>query len=161
MRAPSFLVRFLNRAADKVEAAREPDFIVAPTGEPYMLRWYVIPRNRYLNVYLHSFLRSDDDRALHDHPWASLSICLENQYTEYIAGAEGKIERIETRRTGDVVFRSAARAHRVHLHAGPARTLFVTGPKVRTWGFHCPKGWRPWQEFCEPGEKGRIGRGCD
>jgi len=26
-------------------------------GSPYMLRWFVIPKNRWLNVYVHKFLR--------------------------------------------------------------------------------------------------------
>lgn len=47
---------------------RAPDFYIGGNANPYLLRWWVIPRNRFFNVYLHKFLRDDDDRALHDHP---------------------------------------------------------------------------------------------
>lgn len=55
---------------------RKPDFVIGDLSNPYLLRWWVIPRNRFFNVYLHKFLRDDDDRALHDHPWWSMSIIL-------------------------------------------------------------------------------------
>ena len=48
---------------------RPADFVIGGAERPYLRRWWVIPRNRLFNVYLHQFLRSDDDRALHDHPW--------------------------------------------------------------------------------------------
>ena len=52
-----------------IATKRHPDFIVGGKDNPYLLRWFVIPRNPVFNIYLHRFLRSDDDRALHDHPW--------------------------------------------------------------------------------------------
>jgi len=55
---------------------RPPDFVIGPPDDPYMRRWWLLPRNRVLNVYLHHVRHDDDDRALHDHPWASLSILL-------------------------------------------------------------------------------------
>jgi hypothetical protein len=42
---------------------RAPDQVIGGRERPYMLRWYLIPRNRFCNIYLHHFLRSDDDRA--------------------------------------------------------------------------------------------------
>ena len=47
---------------------RPPDFVIGGADRPYMRRWYLVPKNTQLNVYLHHFRRSDDDRALHDHP---------------------------------------------------------------------------------------------
>ena len=60
------------------------------------------------------------------------------------------------------VVRSPETAHRLKLMnpGWPAETLFITGPRVREWGFACPKGWVPWQEFVAPSDKGQIGRGC-
>jgi hypothetical protein len=41
-----------------------------------------------------------------------------------------------------------------------AVSLFMTGPKVREWGFACPKGWVHWRDFTG-GENGElVGRGC-
>lgn len=139
---------------------RYPDFIVGKPGEPYMLRWWVIPRNRFFNIYLHHFMRSDDDRALHDHPWWNFSFLLRGQYTEHMIKAGG----IHTKRTyhaGNFKFRTSRTAHRIELTDGPCWTLFITGPKIREWGFHCPKGWRPWQQYVDTRDHGSIGRGCD
>lgn len=59
-----------------------PHMVIGGTNDPYLLRWYLIPRNPIVNVYLHKFLRSDDDRALHDHPWWFVSLILRGQYDE-------------------------------------------------------------------------------
>ncbi len=43
---------------------RKPDFTVIGQGTeevPYLQRWWVIPRNRWFNIYLHKFQHSDDD----------------------------------------------------------------------------------------------------
>jgi hypothetical protein len=140
---------------------RPPDFIVGTAEYPYLLRWWVIPRNKWFNIYLHKFIRSDDDRALHDHRAHNLSIILRGGYFEYFAkGPHPHIPR--HRGVGYVVFRRAATAHRIELLPGQvAWTLFVTGPHIREWGFHCPKGWMPWQQFTKPDSPGEIGPGCD
>ena len=43
----------------------------------------------------------------------------------------------------------------------PSWSLFITGPKLRTWGFWCPKGWMHWEKFVKvvPGGN-EIGAGC-
>lgn len=138
--------------ADSVMLARKPDFII---GDSYLLRWWIVPRNEYSNVYLHEFRRSDDDRALHDHPWASTSLIIRGRYLEHTP--EGVFERV----AGDVCSRAADALHRVELFPGEtAVTLFFTGPKVREWGFACPQGWRHWTEFVDARDGGQIGRGC-
>ena len=46
--------------------------------------------------------------------------------------------------------------------AAPCWSLFLFGPRIREWGFHCPeRGWVHWEEFTKPGRPGEIGRGCD
>lgn len=131
----------LRRVAD----SRPPDFSVSPGDDPALLRWYIIPRNHYLNIYLHKFLRSDDDGALHDHPWMNLSILLDGQYVEHTIDAGGVHRRV-ARRAGDWKFRMPSHAHRIEVDK-PVWTLFVTGPTVRLWGFHCPSGWVPFGDF--------------
>ncbi len=127
---------------------RAPDFVIGGAERPYLLRWWVIPHNRFFNVYLHHFLRSDDDRALHDHPWANLSILLDGRYVEHRIAAGG-INLRTPRAAGAMVLRRPRTAHRIELHDGPCWTLFVTGPKLREWGFHCPGGWRSEPEFAD------------
>lgn len=133
-----------------------PDLVIGPTDDPYLLRWFVIPRNEFSNVYLHKILRSDDDRALHDHPWASRSFIIEGGYFEHLADGSR-----EWRGAGWVGERQAKDAHRLEIIEGDyAITLFFTGPKEREWGFHCPNEWRHHTDFTT-GVKGElIGRGC-
>lgn len=140
---------------------RPPDFVI---GDDYMLRWWVIPRNRWFNVYLHCIGRDDDDRALHDHPWWNISIILKGSYreiTDELRSIEGNVTYRETRvrEPGDIVFRRAEEAHRLEVVKGPVWSLFITGRRVREWGFHCPKGWVHWTDFTS--DDGRsVGKGC-
>jgi hypothetical protein len=143
-----------------IAESREPDLIIGGADNPYLKRWYLIPRNPLFNAYLHRFLRSDDDRALHDHPWINISILLEGEYTEHTISAGG-INLRAVRKAGDHKFRSPWAAHRIELHAGPCWTLFLTGPRIRTWGFHCPNGWRRWQDFTAGARGETVGRGCE
>ena len=128
---------------------RSPDVIIRTPAGDYLRRWWVLPRNRWCNVYLHQFLRSDDDRALHDHPWCNLSILLLGMYREHQPGGVVKL-RLPWRPWAfwRLPFRRASQAHRVELIDGkPVWTLFLTGPTVRKWGFICPSDWVPWETF--------------
>ena len=154
------LFRMLRDRLLAVADRRPPDFVIGGAGDPYLRRWWMIPRNPLFNVYLHHFLRSDDDRALHDHPWINLSILLAGQYDEHTIAAGGLNVR-SRRRAGAWQLRGAKAAHRIELVDGPCWTLFVTGPRIRQWGFHCPAGWRHWRDFTKPGASGEIGRGCE
>ena len=53
----------LGRDWFKTLISGKPHFVIGGADDPYMLRWYLIPRNRRFNIYLHKFLRDDDDRA--------------------------------------------------------------------------------------------------
>lgn len=165
-----------------VVARRGPDFVVGAgnPGGAYLRRWWVIPRNKLFNVYLHEFLRDDDDRALHDHPWPSLSFMLFGAYIEHTI-APGGIHNRERIATGGLRFRSATHAHRIELEKYTVRghrdadggyhttryprhcwTLFMTGPTLRRWGFHCSqRGWVPFERFTKPGATGETGAGCE
>ena len=149
---------------------RAPDFVIGGAANPYLLRWWLIPRNKWCNVYLHQILRDDEDRALHDHPWWNCSIPLRSGFYEVLPmlGPEDvTLSRTARRYVGVPVFRRATAAHRLELRRDehgrpiPAWSLFITGPSIRTWGFWCSWGWRPWNEFVAPNDKGAVGRGCD
>jgi len=143
--------------------------VIGSADDPFMLRWYVIPRNRFANVYVHKFLRPDDDRALHDHPWAFVSWLIKGEYLEYTDQPPNP----HTRRRWSIAYRPAQFCHRVDLvneydrdgssyGPRPAWTVIVTGPKIRDWGFWCKttlltiRGrhvvtdrFVPWQEFVD------------
>lgn len=147
---------------------RAPDFVIGKPGSVYMSRWWVIPRNRWFNVYLHEILRSDDDRALHDHPWLNCSIVLKGGYFEVVPEHRPSFSFPVPptwdlwRGQGSVVLRRPTAAHRLVIGGeGPCWSLFITGPKVREWGFWCPKGWKKWTDFVAMGNTGEVGQGCD
>ena len=124
---------------------RRPHQVVGPTHAPYLMRWFVPPHNRFVNVYVHKFTASDDPEVAHDHPWWFASLVISGSYVEHTAGGP------RTRRRASVALRSAAFRHRIELPVGAdgraavCRTLVVTGPKVRTWGFWCaPDRFVPW-----------------
>jgi hypothetical protein len=166
---PEFLIKLLR-------CDRAPDEVIRRSaggnGRDYLRRWFVIPHARERektwwlfkrgNVFLHNFNRSDDDSALHDHPWINISILLRGSYLEHTP------KGVFLRKPGQIVFRKATAQHRVELlrdetEVGellPVWTLFITGPKIRDWGFVCKRGWIPWWEFCLPANKGEVGAGC-
>lgn len=141
----------------KVRAGK-PDFVI---GDDYLRRWWVLPRNPVFNIYLHNIRHDDEDRALHDHPWWNCSILLKGRYHEIrrdqLYGDEGT-----TYFAPCVIFRGPRVAHRLVIgcSGNEAWTLFITGPKVREWGFWCPQGFVPWRDFVDPNDIGTVGRGC-
>lgn len=151
-----------------VTSARDPDVIIGEVGDAYLLRWFLIPRNRFFNIYLHCFLRSDDDRALHDHPWPWMSFIIRGSYTEHTIAAGG-VHKRRTYSAGALRFGLPWKAHRIEIekidpqkHDKLCWTIFITGPRIRQWGFHCPDGWVHWSKFTDPASGGnRTGRGCD
>lgn len=155
---------------------RPPDFVIGGHERPYLRRWWLLPRNRVFNIYLHQFLRDDDDRALHDHPWLfNVSVLLQGRYIEHTI-AEGGVHVRTERAAGAVKLRWGPAPHRVELlkvldfvatqplneRPIPCWTLFITGPIVRDWGFHCPdRGWVHWKRFTAADDPGAIGKGCE
>jgi len=154
------------RIADTIircASRRMPDFIIGGHENPYLLRWWLIPRNQLFNIYLHKFLRSDDDRALHDHPWIWCSVLLRGSYVEWSKPRPGSplLAHVERFDAGSARFHRARYAHRLVIDRNvTCWTLFITGPRVREWGFHCPQGWIPWQKFTAVDDPGAVGQGC-
>lgn len=185
---------------------RNPDFTVKREDGDYLRRWYVIPRNRWFNIYLHNMVQDDDPRALHDHPWWNVSIVLKGGYYEvvpakplspsgawlyahpslrnYSESMRAELAKpylsdncvVRWRGPGSIIFRRATDAHRLMLdnernlggeivHYTPSWSLFITGPKRRKWGFWCPQGWKPFDEYVRKvdgeGRGNAIGAGCD
>jgi hypothetical protein len=141
------LNKLVKKWSEKYRASRDPDVIIgADRTPPYMKRWWVIPRNRFFNVYLHEVGQDDDDRALHDHPWINLSYVVDGGYMEHTIEKGGAHKRVP-RLAGCFKLRRPTDAHRLELIEDKAVSIFITGPKIRKWGFHCPKGWIRWEKF--------------
>jgi hypothetical protein len=79
-------------------------------------------------------MRSDDERAPHNHPWWFASLVLRGSYIEHRADQVCPI----IRRPFSFGFRGLDTFHRVELPDGkPCWTIVVTGPDIRGWGFLC------------------------
>lgn len=133
----------------------------AGPDDVYLIRYYLI-KSRWINVFIHQFLRSDRD-DLHDHPWHFATYLVRGAYTERRWREDARsIEA--TRRVNKpckialipslcfvgcgvalnrLVFRRATDQHQVvvdqelkeyDLDLAPL-TICVTGPTVREWGF--------------------------
>ncbi len=71
----SFMVRLLNRLLPHKN-------IVNCDKDIYLRRWYLF-RSKRLGIFIHKFERSDEDRALHDHPWPFIVIPIWRGYIEH------------------------------------------------------------------------------
>lgn len=137
---------------DIVGAIRKPDLIIAPDGLPYLYRWHVIKEGGPAGVKLHIQVASDPERPLHNHPWDNTSVILAGGYRETLCWSEGEPDNHNTevfdRHKGDVIFRRAGQSHRLELpYDYPyTMTLFMTGPRVRNWGFWYPTGFVPYEQ---------------
>lgn len=145
-------------------ARTKPDFTIG-THRPYLHRWFIVREHGEAQVFLHQTVADDDDRALHDHPWDNVSVPLAGGYIEHTPEHPDGIER----KPFVPILRSADMPHRLSLlRQGkgrmvspiPAWSLFLTGPKVREWGFLCPQGWRHWKDFTSGADGAGIGKGC-
>jgi len=146
-------------------------------------RWFVWPRNRFLNLYLHNFTH-DDAHDLHDHRMINISFILQGSYFEErfcwwpVSGLMLPPTSRRLRPQYSLTFRLPSTPHRVVLPRDaegreiPSWSLFIGFPHWRNWGMWCPGKngnsafWRPHQEYVmtrDPLNKnyGRKGRGCD
>lgn len=107
---------------------------------------------------VHKFLRSDTDRALHCHPWASTSIVLFYGYHEMLPLSQDQPPSKDPanhvviwRRPGDIVHRAARDRHRIILEPGcDAWSLFIVEDREKPWFFHDPvRGQVPWREYLD------------
>lgn len=178
MRA-KWLAKKLLPICKKIAEERDPDFTIVrgSDAEVYMKRWWLIPRNRLFNVYLHCML-GDDDAVMHDHMYASLSLVLTRGLGEKYCRdprrefffeqdlGTGNWDRrsywVQSRsfQAGDVIYRSRHFAHQL-LVESPAWTIFVTGPRLKEWGFWCPRGWKHFKDYVRvTGKTSKISEGC-
>lgn len=184
-RLPAWAVRKLLRNHNATTSSRGRDVRIpgTPTIPAYMLRWWKIKRNWAFNCYYHIVKRSDEDLALHDHPWWNFSIVLEGGYWEHLILAGGVHKKtwygpgaVRFRRSGNFAHRLELQReqvinqrlvdkayvgdgqyisfpyHMASYEERPVKTIFITGPVLRRWGFHHPERWvdaYEWDDFCD------------
>ena len=136
--------------------------IMDRTGKvPYMHRYYLLFKDKMnefdesralpFNIMLHHIVLSDQD-GFHDHPWWYFTLILKGGYWEETP--DGTFWR------GPGHFR-ISRPTSLHKLTLPDRwyaddeprsawTLFIKGPKVRSWGFIRPDGrWEHWKTYLQ------------
>lgn len=115
--------------------------------EVLMIR-YILFRCPWFGIFVHHFLRSDYDRALHDHPWSFVAWVVKGGYLEEhdqtITGQ--RVRKIVP--PGSILVRPAEWRHRVLLPLGcTSWSIVIVGRRERIWGFFTPKKWCPWYKF--------------
>lgn len=183
-----WLSRLLLPRMKLLATRRPPDFEVirGDNNDTYLRRWWLIPRNNWFNIYLHNMIL-DDDATLHDHPYWSLSLVLTDGLDENYVKRPDKIwsnqdlykivdgrfvmeYAAQSRRisAGDLVWRGKHFAHQLIVRHD-AWTIFITGPRVKAWGFWCPRGFRKWDQYVSvtqdpsgkmQGGQSKMGIGC-
>jgi hypothetical protein len=152
----------LQRIIERVAARLPLKIIEGVNGDVFLERYVVADlgpsRGR---LYLHRFVRGDEDRELHNHPWHGLSLILVGGYREErkVWTPEGERVAVFARRPGTLNPIAPHTFHRVELFDGPCWTLFATGPVVQSWGFwsRATGAFTPWRAFIA--QKGMVPRG--
>lgn len=109
----------------------------------YMLVRYLLPVGRWPNAELHDIFIGDSARWLHDHPYPFLSVTLRGGGTETIrAAGRGTVRR----RMPRIRYYRSTDLHRIDsVDLGGMRTLVITGPRRRMWGFARQDADRAWK----------------
>jgi hypothetical protein len=113
---------------------------IRPHGQPYLTRYFLAGWNPYTKqrgpaVFLHHFVASDPNDAVHSHPWAwSSSLVLVGGYREY--RCTGERRTVREYRPGDVNVLAASDQHRIELLDRDCWTLFLVGDYAQPWGFY-------------------------
>jgi hypothetical protein len=95
----------------------------------------VLPLGRFGSIRLHQWLRSDDERAAHDHPSDFLTLVLFGGYVDALEHADGS-QSYDRLAVAAVRYRRAEHRHRVVLTHSPTWTLLYFAPARRDWGFY-------------------------
>lgn len=164
----------------------KPDLIIGPREAPQTLRWHIFNLFGW-QFAIHKWLRSDSDRAPHDHKADNVSVIFNGGYFETIRvwleddvpvkpGDEWKLTydgnfyRDVTRFRWPLVpyFRKAETLHRVSLlDDKPVWTLWIRGPQRREWGYWCDnRGWVHNEVYNKKADYyaegvSEVGQGCD
>lgn len=161
----------------------KPCIPIGPIDDPTYWRFFAIPRNRFLNIYLHNW-HHDDLEHLHDHRAANISFILQGSYYEERflwqpeEGHSLPPTDIVHRPNHSILFRLPSWPHRVKLprdqEGKPIQSwsLFIKFPDVRQWGFYCPGNeatgsrWVHWEKYTAGTDPtavgyGQRGKGCD
>tara|TARA_B100000575_G_C22923357_1_gene535528 strand:- start:84 stop:737 length:654 start_codon:yes stop_codon:yes gene_type:complete len=114
--------------------------------DPYLIRYYIFlkDRNKFpFNIFIHKFMKGDDDEDIHDHPWGFFHLILSGGYWEELPIDQNDLNKgIQKiwRDSGYWNCVSADYKHRIELkdHIKPW-TIFIPLNKKKDWGFWVKK----------------------
>jgi hypothetical protein len=148
----------------------KPDLIIGPRHDPQTIRWHIFSWRGW-QLSLHKWLRSDSDRALHDHKADNISVILNGGYFEILFDSRYPTRaRVYTERFRWPLvpyFRKAETPHRVVLPSGgvPIWSLWLRWPPRRRWGYWCVQGWVDADDYNSAADYysagiSEVGKGC-
>ncbi len=120
-------------------SGRLPCRLIHSQGKRYLERYYLGQLFGF-TFYLHRFVGSDGDRALHDHPWKRAgALCLAGGYLErrirWFNPETGYDTYDRHIRPGRFNRIPAAVFHQIVSAEPDTWTLFFHTPKIKPWGF--------------------------
>jgi len=121
-------------------ASRLPSLDIRPHAAPYLTRyfcagWNPITKQSGPALFLHHFVASDPNDAVHSHPWTwGASLILVGGYTEHRCADNGR-HTVHTYTAGDVNVLQPGDRHRIDLLGADCWTLFLAGPYQQAWQF--------------------------
>lgn len=143
-------------AIDRVGPFRRRTIWSCTASRGILLQRYYLLETRWFAMYLHHLHASDDDRALHDHPWSFVTCLLSSGYFEWIPPTQRPWRRRSARtrytparvwrRRFSVLWRPATWQHRLELMR-PTWTLVFRFRRKREWGFWTRSGWLDWKTY--------------
>lgn len=121
--------------------AKLPCRLIHREGGARYLERYALGQRFGITAYLHRFVADDADEWVHDHPWSwAIAIVLTGGYREERlrwfdadSGWESDMRQIGGWRRVNII--RGADFHRIVKTRPETWTLFIHGPRVKSWGF--------------------------
>jgi len=99
----------------------------------YYRLWAIISK-RFGSIRIHNWLKEDDARHAHSHPYWFITFVLKGGYTDVSQDESGK-ETKEVLRALTCRYRPSNHMHQVLEVMPNTWTLLITGPSIHRWGF--------------------------
>lgn len=123
------------------------------SGDVYLHRLRIVQTPLFA-VYLHDINLPDADRDPHDHPWPFAAWILRGGYTEEVWDSPAELATGGTVYSRTLLQRrwswhrmNTTAAHMITSIQPHTKTLIITGPRKKSWGFWTHGGFVPWQEY--------------
>lgn len=103
---------------------------------------FAIFESRLFSIYVHRLYRSDDDPHMHNHPWSWCgSLVLSGGYVNARRTEDPARTRLDIVGPLDSFVMRPTDYHKIHtIIDGPVTTLFVAGPRLKSWGYMTEDG---------------------